>query len=148
MYNLFRKWVSPVVILILGAALVLISLRNEQKHEMAFDLYRAAQGAFEEGNYKGAYSMYMQSSSEFEDPHFKALALYEAATVGWANNLADYKTIVELYKQSLRFEPGFEEASFNLELLYWLKDNKPEELPDPGKNGDQPADAEVSNGDI
>ncbi|MBI1871871.1 hypothetical protein HYS10_00445, partial [Candidatus Collierbacteria bacterium] len=92
----------------------------------------------------GAYSLFVQSSYEFQDDEPKAIALYMAATVGWYGGIADYNTLVELYKQALRYHPELEEASLNLEFLYWLKANG-QELPTPPGPG---RDEEVTNGDV
>lgn len=146
--KMVKRWLIPTVLLLLGVGLVFFSQYSDRKRANAFDLYREAMATLESSNFEGAYTMFLQSSSEFEDPHLKAIAIYEAANIGWAQNLADYKTLVELYKQALRYEPGFREASFNLELLYWLKANKPEELPQPSEAGEMPAEGGDSNGDI
>jgi hypothetical protein len=143
------KWALPVVILIvLGTALIVFSNRQEEKLRSGYQTYAAAMAALESGNFKTAYELFLQSSYEFEDREMKALATYEAANIGWLGQVADYRTLVGLYKQAIRYKPGYHEAAFNLEYLYWLKANTPEQLPQP-EVGPEPGREEVpESGDV
>lgn len=143
------KWVLPVVVLILlGTALIVLGDREEEKLRRGHQTHAAAVAAFESGDLKSAYELFLLSSYEFEDPRLKAVATYEAANIGWVGGIADYRTLVGLYQQAIRYQPGYFEASFNLEVLYWLKVNAPEELPRP-EVGPEPGREEVPpNGDV
>lgn len=142
------KWVLPVVVLIiLGATLIIFSDREEEKLRRGHQTHAAAVAALESGDFKTAYALFLQSAYEFEDPDLKALATFEAANIGWVGQIADYRTLVGLYQQAIRYKPGYYEASFNLEYLYWLKANAPEQLPEP-EVGPQPGGEELPNGDV
>lgn len=143
------KWVLPVIILIsLGATLVVYSNREEEKLLRGYETHAAAVAALESSNFKSAYELFLQSSYEFEDERLKAIALYEAANVGWIGQIADYRTLVGLYQQAIRYKPGYYEAAFNLEYLYWLKANAPQALPQPDA-GPEPGGEEMPpNGDF
>src|SRR5688572_24621790 len=116
----FQKRVLLVAVFVLGLGLVLYGSEQEKKLSRGYDLYAAAEQARVDKDYKKAYDLYLKSSYEFEDPHLKAVALYEAANVGWAYeiDIVDYETAVNLYKQALRLDPNLYEAAFNLEYLY------------------------------
>ncbi len=148
-YLSFLKWLLLAALLI-TAGLMLIDYagKQEDKFKQAYATHAAAAAAHAAGDPKTAYGLYLQSSFEFADPRLKGIALYEAANVGWVWGFADYNTLVGLYKQSLRYYPGFAEAAFDLEYLYWLKANAPEMLPQP-QPGLQPGrEGELLNGDV
>lgn len=143
----FFKWFLPVVILLaVGTRLINYATEQEARFRRGYELYGSAEEALMVGEFELAYSLFVQSSYEFQDRQPKAIALYVAATVGWTGVIADYNTLVELYKQALRYHPGFDEAAFNLEFLYWLKAND-RELPPP-PTGPPNKDDEVTNGDV
>lgn len=134
-----------LIFVISGASLVTYSNNRQSKTLKGFETYARAMHELEAGNqeleagnieaaqahYEASYKHYLQSALEFEDPQNQAAAYYAAANLGWASNLADFNALVELYKRSLSLKPGFEEASYNLELLYWLSQNQSENLPIP-----------------
>ena len=141
----FLKWFLSVVILItLGVKLIDHASEEEIKYMRGYELFDSAEKALQDVNIEGAYSLFVQSSYELQDGEAKAIALYWAATIGWAGGLADYNSLVELYKQALRYHPGFDEAAHNLEFLYWLRANK-QELPEPPK---EPSRDWVTDGDV
>ena len=145
----FLKWLLPTSLLI-AAGLVLIAYAASREVRLAqvYATHTAAAAAFEAGDLKTAYTLYLASSYEFEDPKLKAICLYEAATAGWIGGFADYNTLVGLYKQSLRYSPGFDEAALNLEYLYWLKTNAPEQLPQPDPGTNPGREEEIPSGDV
>lgn len=176
------KWVVPIVALIAaGTYLVRYGSDQESKflkgyrlYDAATSEYDAATAAYKDGNLEkaaeylqNAYALYIQSAFALENREAKAVAFYEAATVGWATGwampIADYRTLVGLYQESLRNKPGFYESAFDLELLYWLKAKAPSEVPSPkqqegqgepqDEQGPQPGSQQgrgggPSNGDI
>lgn len=155
------KWLLPMALTVIGLRLIEYGSIQEQKIPRDYQLYDSATTALRDGDFATAYSLFLQSASESRDPHLKAIAIYQAANIGWCDKrfdrrcespIANYQEIVELYKQSLRFQPGFYEAGFNLEYLYWLKTNAPEQLPappsQPGPAGEEPGEGGRSNGDI
>lgn len=143
------RWVVPVLILIcLGYYLADYSQEKVGEDSYAYELHSAAETALKNEEYEKAYELYLYSSFEFSDPHLRGKATTEAANLGWAAGIADYETLVSLYKEALRYDPGQEEASFNLELLYWLKDNAPGNLPEPEAPGTEPGEETVPSGDI
>lgn len=140
------KWVLPVVVLIAaGTYLVRYGSDQEAKFLKGYRLYNAASAQYDaaiaaskDGDLEAAawymqnaYTLYVQSFFALDTPDAKALALYETANTGWEGQIADYRTLVGLYQESLRNKPGFYESAFNLELLYWLKDNESGKLPVP-----------------
>lgn len=145
----FLKWFLPVVILIaIGMKLINYSSEQEANLLRGYETYAAAAEALSTGDAQKAYLLYIQASYELEDPADKAVALYEAANVGWTGRVADYNTLVGLYQQSLRYYPGFYEAAFDLEYLYWLKAKAPNQLPRP-EPGPKPSREEyIPNGDV
>lgn len=145
----FLKWFLPVVVLIAaGLKLADYASQEEAKFLRGYELYDSATQALQGGDVKAAYSLHVQSSYELQDPEAKAVALYQAAAVGWIGGIADFNTLTGLYKQSLRYKPGFYEAAFDLEYLYWLKANSLE-LPEPQEPGSEPSrEGEPSSGDV
>lgn len=125
------KFVFIGVVLAVGVLLIAVSRDQEQTTMKGSELFDAATTALQAGDVQSAYMLYVQSAYALLDPKAKALAFYDAANVGWMGKLADFETLVELYKQSLRYHPGFYEAGFNLEYLYWLKLKQPGNLPQP-----------------
>ncbi|SRR5258706_6076370 len=145
----FLKWfLFSALLVAFGVGLVIYSIAKDNELSLAYDHYHAAQSALKMKNFKSAYSLYLQSAEEFDDPHLKATALYEASLVGWAGGLADYNSLVGLYQQALRYDPNLYEASFNLEYLYWLKANLPEMLPQPAPGNIPTRKEEESDGDV
>ena len=143
------KWFLPAVFLAaIGGKLVAYSHEQEKQFLQGYQTYEAATAALVVGDSKTAYVLFLQSSYELADPKLKAKALYEAANTGWVGGLADYHTLVALYKQSLRYDPGFYEAAFNLEYLYWLKTNSPEEIPQPEPGPEPGREEKIPNGDV
>ncbi len=143
------KWFLPIVFLTaIGLKLITYSADQERKSLLGFETYQTAAAALEAKDAKTAYLMFLQSAYELADPKLKAVALYEAANTGWTGGIADYDTLVSLYQQSLRYNPGFYEAAFNLEYLYLLKARAPEKLPQP-QPGEKPSrEEETPNGDV
>lgn len=145
----FLKWFLPVVFLTtIGGKLVAYSTDQERQFLRGFETYEAATTALRAKDAKTAYILFLQSAYELEDPKLKAISIYEAANIGWVGGIADYQTIVGLYKQSLRYDPGFYEAAINLEYLYWLKENSPEEIPQPDPGPEPGREEEAPNGDV
>lgn len=145
----FLKWFLAVVLLIAaGLWLISHSFDEESRLMQGYDLYAAASLAVEVGDFPTAYTLYLQSAHLLKDPDLKAVAIYEAATVGWAGQIADYQTLVGLYQQSLRFRPGFYEAAFDLEYLYRIRANAPEQLPEPDPGPMPSSEGRVPSGDI
>ncbi len=147
----FLRWFFPIVFLAaLGLELITYSTDKERKFLQGYETYAAATAALTAGDPKTAYVLYIQSAYELEDQRLKAVALYEAANTGWTGGIADYNTLVGLYQQSLRYDPGFYEAAFDLEYLYWLKANAPQQLPQPAPGpGPEPSrKEETPNGDV
>ena len=145
----FLKWFLPIVLLAaVGLRLVVYSDDQERMTLRGYETYAAATKALLAGDLESAYVSYIQSAYEFTDPALKAVALYEAANTGWMGGIADYNTLVGLYKQSLRYSPGFYEASYNLEYLYRLKEKAPEMLPQPDPGQKPSREEEVPNGDV
>ncbi len=154
------KWLVPMILLVgIGTKLINYSSDQEASVMRGYELYDAARLALQAGDFKGAYALFLQSAYESHDPQLQGTALYEAANVGWFGEIADYRTLVSLYQQSLRYNPELYEAAFDLEYLYWLKANAPEKLPQPkpgepqpGQNPSQPGQIpggqEGPNGDI
>lgn len=143
------KWILPVIFLTaIGAGLIIYSQQEEEKFLSGYQTHAQAIAALEAGDAETAYILYLQSANEFVDPKLKATALYEAANIGLASGIADYGTLAGLYKQSLRYNPGFYKAAFNLEYLYWLKTNAPEELPQPDPGADPSREEDIPNGDV
>lgn len=132
------KWFLPIVLLVaIGMKLIAESGYQEATEREGYELYNAATSALSTGDFKAAYVLYLQSAYAIADPQAKANAFYTAANVGWVGQIADYQTLVVLYQQAIRNHPGFYEAAFNLEYLYWLKVNDPEKVPKP-KPGAKP----------
>lgn len=145
----FFKWVGLVVILfVAGLKIIAYSTQVERDFRVGYEHYAAAAAAVAAGDYQTGYSLYLQSSFEFDDPQLKAVALYETATVGWTRQIANYDILVDLYQQSLRFSPGFYEPSFDLEYLYTLSGNAPQELPQPEPGPQPSSEGRPTNGDI
>lgn len=143
------KWFLPIVFLLaIGTKLITYGNEQEAKHRRGYEIYAAATTALLAGDTQTAYILYIQSSYELADPTHKAVALYEAANVGWVGEIADYNTLVGLYKQSLRYDPGFYEAAFNLEYLYWLKVNAPQDLPELEPGPGPSREERTPNGDV
>lgn len=147
--NPFLKWVVGLGLLVLsGLWLINHSVDEEKKLLLGYESYHAAEVAVQNGDYEAAYSLYLQSSNEFRDPQLKGVALYEAATVGWIGQIADYENLVALYQQSLRLYPAFYEASFDLEYLYQIKANSPGQLPQPDPGPEPSTEGRSTSGDI
>lgn len=145
----FLKWFLPMVFLVaIGTKLIAVSNEQETKLSHGYETYAAATAALLAGDSQTAYVLFIKSSYELADPAHKAVALYEAANVGWVGEIADYNTLVSLYKQSLRYDPGFYEAAFNLEYLYWLRVNAPEDLPEPEPGPEPSREERTPNGDV
>ncbi len=145
----FLKWFLPIVLLTtIGLKLIVYSDDQERMALRGYETYAAATKALMADDPKSAYVLYIQSAYEFTDPALKAVALYEAANTGWIGGIADYNTVVGLYKQSLRYDPGFYEASYNLEYLYRLKEKAPEMLPQPEPGPEPSREEESPNGDV
>lgn len=87
-------------------------------------LYNEALAALEEKDLDKAHELFLRVVFYAKDPELRAASLHNAATIGWIGELSDYETLVETYKEALRNKPGFEQASFNLELLYYLREKK------------------------
>ena len=143
------KWVTPFVLLLtLGIALVRLSNIKEKEYLASFELHQLAAQAVDEGDFKAAYSLYIQSAYGFDDPILKSRSLFEAATIGWAGGVADYGTLVALYKEVLRNSPEFEDAGLNLEYLYWIKENDPQRVPNPPPGREPSREEEMKSGDV
>lgn len=145
--SLLKWFLLAAVLIVIGAKLIDYGSEQESKFMRGYELYDSAVKALEEGNIETAYTLFIQSSYEFQDPNEKAVALYGAATVGWVGGIADYDTLVGLYQQALRYKPGFDEAAFDLEYLYWLKANA-KELPAPEPGTEPSREEEPSSGDV
>lgn len=157
----FLKWLLPLAALVaIGLKLISFSVEAESKQREGYELYTQGVAAIQAGDAQLSYSLFLSSAYHTEDPHLAAIALYEAAAVGWLGELADFRTLVNLYQQALLYEPGFYEAAFDLEYLYWLRANSPGQVPqpDPGE-GREPGEEQqpesqpgtgggVTNGDI
>jgi len=115
-----------------------------------FETHSQALAALEEGDVKTAFELFALAATEFEDPRMRGFAIYEAANTGWFGQIADYQTLVDLYKYALRYDPDLYEAGFNLEYLYWLRFNSPSDIPQPeGDSGKTPGEEQdVPSGDI
>lgn len=143
------KWLLPLLLLV-GSGLKLITVANREESKLlrGYQTYEAALEALEKGDAETAYIGFIQAADELDDPNLKGLALYQAANVGWLSGLADYTTLVRLYQQSLRYYPGFYEAAFNLEYLYWLKENAPDQIPQPEPGREPGREEYIPNGDV
>lgn len=146
----FLKRVLTLLVFIVGLSLILYGAKQEKRLNRGYELHAEAEQALRDKDYEKAYDLYLKSSYAFEDPHLKAVALYEAANVGWAfeDDIIDYEKAVSLYKQALRYDPNLYEAAFNLEYLYYIKKNFPEELPRPMPGLQPSRDEESKNGDV
>lgn len=145
----FLKWVVPIIILaILGLYLISRSNQQEKEYLLGYETYNNAIKALGDGNYEEAYTLYIKSATEFTDPKLKAIALYEAATLGFNAQIGDYYSWVDLYQRALKYYPGFDEAAFDLEYLYWLKTNSPEKVPPPQPGPEPSIEEEPTYGDI
>lgn len=144
---LLKGW--PVLLILIGVIVILYSHNQEEKARLGHQLYDQATVALESGDYELSYSLYLQSAYETKDKKLAAQAFYMAASVGWAFGIADYNTLVYLYQQSLRSNPDLYASGFNLEYLYWLEAESPNEIPQPGTEpGQLPSEEEEpSNGD-
>lgn len=143
------KLLLPIVFLsIAGSGLIYFANKQESKLMLGYDLFQAAQNAAEIGEYQEAYALYLQSSYELDNVKDKSIALYEAASVGWQQGIADYRTLVSLYQQMLRYQPGFYEAGFNLEYLYLLKSFSSDELPGADPGSEPSREGTPTRGDI
>ncbi|MEX2053430.1 MAG: hypothetical protein WD940_00250 [Patescibacteria group bacterium] len=143
-----RRWELPLLV---AFALFLIggSLQTyHREHPSGLELQYRAFSALAAQDPLAAYALFIESAVSSDDPAVRAISLYNAANVAWEFEMADYQTLVELYKESLRNRPGFYPASWNLELLYFLKSQAPELLPKPG-GGPFPGEEEyVPTGEI
>ena len=143
-----RFWVPLFLAGMLVGTANLLEARSARNYSNGLDLQYAAFAMLNQGEPAAAYALFIESSASSTDPMIRALSLYDAANVAWGAELADYETLVALYKESLRNLPGFYAASWNLELLYFLKSEAPEMLPEPGE-GLLPGEEEyVPTGDI
>lgn len=143
-----RFWVPLLLAIALGGTANLLEARATRNYSNGLDLQSAGFGMLQQGNPAAAYVLFVQSAVYSTDPAIRAVSLYNAANVAWGAGLADYETLVALYQESLRDFPGFYNASWNLEMLYFLKSQAPEMLPDPG-DGLSPGEEEyVPTGDI
>lgn len=143
-----RFGVPILLALALVGAAHLMEARSSRNYSNGLDFQYAAFDALRAGNPSAAYAFFVQSAIYSSDPAIRAISRYDAANVAWAAGLADYETLVALYKESLRDYPGFYAASWNLEYLYFLKSQAPETLPEPG-NGNLPGEEQyVPTGDV
>jgi len=143
-----RFWVPLILAGMLVGTANLLEARAARNYSNGLDLQSAALEMLRQGDPAAAYALFIESSIYATDPVVRAFSLYNAANVAWGAELADYETLVALYKESLRNLPGFHAASWNLEILYFLKSQAPEMLPEPGE-GLLPGEEEyVPTGDI
>ncbi|OGC38612.1 hypothetical protein A2V54_01960 [candidate division WWE3 bacterium RBG_19FT_COMBO_53_11] len=143
-----RFWLPLLLTIALVGAANHLEARAARNYSNGLDLQYAAFAMLNQGDPAAAYALFIESSVYSTDPEIRAISLYNAANVAWGAELADYETLVELYKESLRNLPGFYNASWNLEMLYFLKSQAPDMLPDPG-NGPGPGEEQyVPTGDI
>lgn len=152
--KLVRRIWRPRLMLPILLALVLVGLANllearaSRNYSNGLDFQYAAFAALQAGDSSAAYALFIESAIYSTDPTIRAVSRYDAANVAWAEGLADYETLVALYKESLRDYPGFYAASWNLEYLYFLKSQAPETMPEPG-GGNLPGEEEyVPTGDV
>lgn len=143
-----RLWVPLFLALVLFGAANFLEARASRNYSNGLDLQDAAFGMLQRGNPSAAYALFVESAVYSTDSTIRAVSLYNAANVAWGAELANYETLVALYKESLRNSPGFYAASWNLEYLYFLKAQAPEMLPNPG-DGLAPGEEDyVPTGDI
>ena len=112
-------WPFFVGIFLIGAGAVW----NERalSDQKAVAHYNEALAVLEQQHSAEAITLFTESALYAQDPKLKAAALHNAATVLWSAKLGKYQMLVETYKEALRSNPQLKEASFNLELLYYLK---------------------------
>lgn len=138
--NPIFRFAKPAIPILLGISLIVIGQRWEKERDRTYAdgvlLYNQAFSELAQGKAEEAYQHFAESYSYAQDPNLKAEAFYNAATLAWSEGLADYPTLVELYKESLRNNPNFPESSFNLELLYFLKEEGKLELPQDPEEGE------------
>lgn len=143
-----KKFLPIILLIIVGNGLIVYSAMKIKAETLPYELHQKAEKAWNLGDPSTAYILYVESSIAFSDPHLKAIALCDAATVGWTTRIADFNALVNLYQQALRYDPGNYEASFNLEYLYYMKENPSDSLPELPE-GDKPTrDDEAPSGDV
>lgn len=127
-----------------------IETRQQEGSLAGFPTHAQAVAALNAGDLQSAYNLFALAATEFQDPRMRAIALYEAANVGWLGQIADYQTLVDLYKYALRHDPDLYEAGYNLEYLYWLRSEAPGAVPgERQSDGELPGEEEyVPTGDI
>ena len=132
------KTAQLLLIAILGIVLIGAGnfLDNKQVKTNAdgVTIYNAAYAALEKGQLTQAADLFLEAVDWAKDSNLKAASYYNAATVAWVGRFGQWDPLVENYKESLRNKPDFENASFNLELLYFLKENS--QLQQSGPNND------------
>ncbi len=148
MKTLLKKFLPVLLLIIIGSGLIIYSGSQTEKEMSPYLIHQNAEKAMKVGDTNTAYILYVESSLAFQDPRLKAIAICEAAAVGWSGQIADYNTLVNLYSQALRYDPENYEASFNLEYLYYLKENAPGDLPKPPPSEKPSREEEATSGDV
>jgi hypothetical protein len=143
-----RFWIPLLLAIALVGTANRLEARAARNYSNGLDLQDAAFAMLQQDDPAAAYALFVESSVYSTDPEIRAISLYNAANVAWGAELADYETLVELYKESLRNLPGFYPASWNLEMLYFLKSQAPEMLPEPGGGPGPGEEQYVPTGDI
>jgi len=143
-----RKAVLPFLAILLGVALLgggFLLERGERKVRDEVSLYNEGCRAAESGDVEKAVEAFYKVALYANADELQARALYNLATIGWAIK-EDPAVVIRLYQDSLEENPEFDEAAFNLELLYDLLQKMGGEGAGSGKGGEEEGGA--TSGDI
>jgi len=128
-----KKVIFSLIVVLLGVGLVFagsILETRERKAQLGPQLYNNALKAYQAKNFEEAVALFIQAEMSTKNTELEAKAFYNLATLNWAAQMGDADTIINSYQASLRKDPEFYEAGFNLELFYeFLRQAEAEMVP-------------------